>query len=182
METETLKKIEKLVTKCMDELAKKNDINPNETAAAKDGLELIEMIKCKLEEEKMQESGEYSGNYSGHQPYRRYNIAAYGHPDMAHGYNSRMMPNRLSMGDPMNYSGGYGVHGWYDSDPNCHEPPYMYDDGTSMRRDSRGRYSRHSIADRVVSLIEHNVMSGENSEFENEEARKLIRLIRQNAD
>lgn len=183
MDVELLKKVKKLTEKCIEELGKKSDINAAETSAARDGFELIDMIDCKIKEcempdkenEQYSNHGDmhYSGNYSGHDiPYRRYNITAYGHPNMHRSYNGNMGNG--------NYSGGYGVQGWYNSDPSYCGDPYMY--GTPMRMDYPGNYSRHSIADRIVSLIEHNVMSGENSEFENQEARRYINMIRQAAE
>lgn len=193
MEKLTVDSMEKLkgtVEKCISDLAKKDDLTPAETRAALDGMQLRDALCCELDCEHEKEDMErsygysmrrsYSDGYSGHhsQPYRRYNITAYGRP-MEYEMDRR-------------YSGDYGVEGWYRSgddrgsmrmsycgpwDEGRYDPYWDYNYGRRM--DGRHNYSSHSVADRIVSLIEHDVMGGNNSEYENEEAKKFIRMIRQ---
>ena len=164
MEMESMKKLKGVVEKCLDELAKKPDLSPAETKAALDGMELRELLKCEIEDCKMKEDKEYSERgYSGHeQPYRQYQITSYG------------MPFRMTHADGR-YSGDYGVNGWYRSNT----APDMWHD--SPEYSERRGYSRHSIGDRVVEKLE-NMMDKTESDYEREELRKFMRMIRSAAD
>ena len=107
MEVESLKKLKSNVEKCLEALGSKNDLNPAETKAAMDGLELLHMLDREIEscemDKRYSEVG-YSGD--GKRPYRHYTVNAYRHPDMR-------------------YSGDYGVQGWYRSnDGAMWEPEY----------------------------------------------------------
>ena len=152
MEVETLKKLKSNVEKCLEALGSKNDLNPAETKAAMDGLELLDMLKCEIENYKMEERYSEMG-YSGEQmrPYRHYTVNAYKHPNMR-------------------YSGDYGVQGWYRSNDGAMWDPAYSDRGYG--------YSRHSIADRAVEKLE-NLMDQAGSEYEREELHRFIRMIRQ---
>lgn len=164
MEMESMKKLKAAVEKCLDELSKKPDLSPAETKAALDGMELRELLKCEIEDCKMKEDKEYSERgYSGSdRPFRQYKITSYGMPyRMTHAdgtYNTSMHDG---------YSGDYGVQGWYRSD----SPEYS----------ERRGYSRHSIGDRVVEKLE-NMMDKTESDYEREELRKFMRMIRSAAD
>jgi len=184
MDVEAMKKLKGTVEKCLDELAKKTDLSPAETKAALDGMELRDMLMCEIGDCKAKEEMEYAERgYSGDgRPYRQYHITSYGHP-----MRQSMRPMRVSYDDrPMtNYSGDYGVQGWYrsgDGMSNCGPDPYYYDmrdDGRSYRND--GGYSRHSIGDRAIETLE-KLMDTSKSDYEKEELHKFIRLIRSNAD
>ena len=171
METETLKKLKSNIEKSVDELGKKSDISPAETRALLDGLQAHDLLDCKIEECKMKEEYKEDG-YSGYHHYpRRYDITA---------YNDRSMRR--------NYSGDYGVEGWYRSNGMRDGMYYDYDhmayndmpDG-SYRRSMHGSYndgmSRHSLVDRMISAIESKVQPG--SDFEADEMRRYIRMLRQ---
>ena len=172
MEMESMKKLKAMVEKCLEELSKKSDLNPGETKAALDGMELREMIQCEIDNCKAKEDTEkYDKGYSGHdRPYREYYITSYGRPVQV------MYPERnsMSMRSMPHCSGDYGVEGWYRSnrDMDFSGPNYA---------DRRHGYSRHSIGDRAVEKLEH-MMDNTDSDYEREELHKFIRMIRQNAD
>jgi hypothetical protein len=56
-----------------------------------------------------------------------------------------------------------------------------YYDNMHMDRGRNGGYSRHSIGDRVIEMLEHK-MDETQSDYEREELRKYMHLIRQAAD
>lgn len=163
MDMDSIKKLKGTVEKCLEDLAKKPDLTPAETKAALDGMELRELLKCEIDDCKMKEDKEYSERgYSGHDtPYRQYHITSYG------------MPFRMTHAD--GYSGDYGVNGWYRSN----NGPEMWRD--SPEYSERRGYSRHSIGDRVVEKLE-NMMDKTESDYEREELRKFMRMVRQAAD
>lgn len=185
MEVESMKKLKSTIEKCIVELAEKSDLSPAETKTLKDGLEAMDMLDCKIEDCKMKNDMEYSERgYSGHDtPFREYRITSYGRPmRMSHGDSYR--PMHISYGDrPMNgYSGDYGVQGWYRSDNGMSRNGYdPYYDNMYMDRGRNGGYSRHSIGDRVIEMLEHK-MDETQSDYEREELRKYMHLIRQAAD
>lgn len=173
MEMEAMKKLKTAVEKCLDELAKKSDLTPAETKAALDGMELREMLMCEMDNCKMQEEKEYSerGYSRSDHPYRQYHITSFGRP-------VRMMyPEENYNGD---YSGDYGVNGWYRSNNgggSYHSEPYY-----AAEYSDRGRgYSRHSIGDRIIAMMERE-MDTTDSSYEREEIKKFIRMIRSAAD
>lgn len=170
METETLKKLKSNIEKSVDELGKKSDISPAETRALLDGLQAHDILDCKIEECKMKEEYKEDG-YSGHRYYpRHYDITA---------YNDRGMHR--------DYSGDYGVEGWYRS--NGMRDDMYYDDRMaynsmpngsyrhSMRRSYNDGMSRHSLVDRMISAIESKVQPA--SDFEADEMRRYIHMLRQ---
>lgn len=180
LKTESMKNMKKTVEKCLDELMKKNDLTPAETKAALDGFKLHDELCCRIEDCEMEEKDIQNG-YSGHDvPYRQYHITSYGMPEGAYSERSR---GRMSRADGMsNYSGTphYGIQGWYQNERQMpsmrsyYGEPYYYTPEYSER--GRG-YSRHSISDRVVSMVEHMMDSAE-SEYERQELQKYIRAIR----
>ena len=189
MEVESMKHGKATVEKCLEELFKKSDLTPAETKAALDGMNLRDLLTCEIEDckmkEKEKEDMEYSERgYSGHDtPYRQYHITSYGRPMRMSRSDGSYRPMRISYGGRMmdDYSGDYGVQGWYrsgDDMSNCGPDPYYYSDGR-YREDHR--YSRHSIGDRVVEKLEH-MMDTTSSEYEKEELHKFIRMVRSAAD
>lgn len=180
MDMESMKKLKSSVEKCLDELAKKSDLSPAETKAALDGMELREMLKCEIEDCKMKEDKEYSERgYSGHDvPYRQYHITSYGMPfrmTNADGSYHTMRGSYEGTGGNGGYSGDYGVNGWYRSNS---APDMRFD---SPEYSERHGYSRHSIGDRVVEKLEH-MMDKTDSDYEREELRKFMKMIRSAAD
>lgn len=162
IDLESMKKLKKNVLKCINDLGKQNDLNPQETRAALDGAELYDWLcgiigDCEMDEE-----------YSNRMP---------------HGRSYRSMPMR-----------GHGWYSGYPGYPREHmngaycppDDPYYYEgDGagySESRNSMRGHgYSRHSIGDRVVSMIEKEMDNAE-SDYEKEELRKFIRMVRMAAD
>jgi len=187
IDKDVLKKIDANIVKCIDELGKKNDINPAETKAFLDGLQAREWIACQLEEcEKKEHEDDMkkgSYGYSSHgDPYRRYSITAYNAPPMHDSYDNRMMHR---------YSGDYGVEGWYRSgdDRRYQAGVWPMDEygndlhegmprGMSMTNAEHREYSRHSVADRIISIIEKSKELGDMTPFEQDEVRRVIRMIR----
>lgn len=185
MEAEAMKKLKATVEKCLDELAKKNDLTPAETKAALDGMELRDLLRCEIEDCKTKEEMEYAerGYSRSDAPYRQYHITSYGHPMHFTGNQYSMRPMRVSYDGPMNgYSGDYGVQGWYrsgDGMSNCGPDPYYY--GDRSYRDNMNGYSRHSIGDQVIQMLEKK-MDTTDSAYEREELKKFMRMIRSAAD
>ena len=169
MEMESIKKLKATVEKCLEELSKKSDLNPAETKAALDGMELRELLQCELDNCKAKDDAEkFDKGYSGHdRPYREYYITSYGRPvQVAYpDWNSMSM---RSMPHVRGYSGDYGVEGWYRSN-------------SDMERNERQSYSRHSIGDRVVEKLER-MMDTTDSDYERQELHKFIRMVRSAAD
>lgn len=185
LKTESMKNMKKVVEKCLDELMKKSDLTPAETKAAIDGFRLYDELCCRIEDCEKEESRSkqmYSERgYSGYgDPYREYRITSYGMPERAV-YSERSRASRSS--GAIDYSGTpqYGVHGWYQSndypspmmDRAYRGDPYYSGPEYSERRG----YSRHSIGDRVVSMVE-KMMDSTESDYERQELQKYIRTIR----
>lgn len=184
MEVESLKKGVATVEKCIEELMNKGDITPAETKAALDGMELRELLNCEIEncKSKEREESEYAERgYSRHgEPYRQYHITSYGMPVRMH-YSDRGHSMRSGYDPRMDWSGDYGVQGWYrsgDGMSSCGPEPYYYGPEYSDRGHG---YSRHSIGDRVVSMMEKE-MDRTESPYEREELKKFIHMVRSAAD
>ena len=163
LKTESMENMKKVVAKCLDELMSKSDLTPAETKAALDGFKLHDELCCRIEDCKAVEESPERG-YSGHDvPYRQYHITSYGMP--AGMYSERSYGRRMSHENrSYGYSEGpqYGVRGWYQS--NDYPVPM-------------NGYSRHSIGDRVISMVE-KMMDSTESEYERQELQKYIRTIR----
>jgi hypothetical protein len=166
---------------------KKSDLTPAETKAALDGFKLHDELCCRIEECEQNDSGkEVSYGYSGQDvPYRQYHITSYGMPERSF---SGMPHGRMSFADGrMDYSGRpqYGVHGWYQNNDYPMDGMRSYRNGVQYEGSYYGNnysdrnrgYSRHSIGDRVVEMVE-NMMDSTNSEYERQELQKYIRTIR----
>ena len=103
-------------------------------------------------------------------------MASYGHP---------MMPR---------YSGDYGVQGWYRSgddrmyqagvypmDRFEHNANGSYDSypmRNNMSSAEHREYSRHSVNDRIISIIEKSPELNGMTPFEQDEVRRIMALIR----
>lgn len=154
MDMESLKKLKGTVEKCIDELSKKTDLTPAETKAALDGMQLRDMLLCEIEQCKMQDEYSESNGYSGYPSFpRHYNMTAYGQ-SAGRMYSEQNRSSRM---------GGSGAPSYNSS----HDGSYGY--------------SRHSVGDRAVEKLE-NLMDSAQSEYEREEVKRFIRMIRQAAD
>lgn len=169
MDVEALKKAKQVTEKNIDELAKKSDLNPSETKAFKDALELLDLIECKMQECEMKENGysQYSGaGEMGYATPRRYNIVSYARPR-----------GRMSYGPPMMYDEAY-----------C-GPMYYGDESMMSRRsmnggmtpgyyaDSMRGYSGHSVKDRAIACLEKEFGTS-GSEYELQQLHRYTDLIR----
>lgn len=189
---EALKNIKKNIVKNVNELGKKTDLTAAETKAMLDGFDAYDRACCELENCEMVEQAEgdakknsYRGySMHGDTPYRRYNITAYGDPAMA-SYGRPRMPH---------YSGDYGVQGWYRSgddrmyqagvypmdhfEHNANGSYGNYPMANNMSAAEHREYSRHSVNDRVISIIEKSPELNGMSPFEQDEVRRIMALIR----
>ena len=186
-EKDALKNIKKNIVKNINELGKKNDLTPAETKAMMDGFDAydrtcIELEECEMKEHEGEDMKSSYRSYSMHgdEPFRRYEIKSYGdRPSMRNYGRNRMMPR---------YSGDYGVEEWYRSGddrmyqagvyPLEREEGMMYPERGGMSAAEHREYSRHSIADRVISIIEKSSDLGQMTPFEKDEVRRIISMIR----
>lgn len=183
-EKEALKTIQKNIVKNINELGKKNDLTAAETKAMLDGFEAydracIELEACDAKEHEAEAINASYRGYSMHgdQPFRRYEITSYGDRSMR-SYGSRHMMPR--------YSGDYGVEGWYRSgdDRRYQAGVYPYDEygnelrDRSMTNAEHREYSRHSVNDRIISIIEKSPELSNMTQFEQDEVRRIMSLIR----
>ena len=178
-EVDALKKLKSATVKNINELGKKSDLTSAETKALVDGFNLMDRLCYEIEDCEMKETGksdksEYSGNGEMYATPRRYSITSYGRPhgrmsyddgrgsyDRSYGY---YMDNGRSSAEPMGRSYAY------DRSMNY---PYM----DSMQYGDMRGYSRHSIGDRAISCLEHE-MDGLGSDYERREMRRFIEMIR----
>lgn len=167
-EVDALKKLKNATVKNINELGKKSDLTSAETKSLVDGFNLMDRLcyeieGCEMKEtEKLDKSDktEYSGCGEMYATPRRYSITSYGMP---HG--------RMSYGDgPYSY---YMDNGRSYANPMMHGRVYE----NSMRPEEMRDYSRHSIGDRAISCLEHE-MDGLGSDYERREMRRFIEMIR----
>ena len=152
MDLDFLKTLKKTTEKNLADLSKKADISAAETKAAKDAMELLDYLECKIEECKMEEREKEYSQYSGHdmdrRPYREYQITSYRAPHGRMSFDGR----------------SYGHY--YDSmDHRSYSDPY-----------SMG-YSGHSIGDRAVSLME-GMYDDAKTDYERRQVGRFIEMIR----
>jgi hypothetical protein len=154
-----MNKLLEITETCLSEMAKKPTHTPAETKACKDGMELRAMLKCEIEDCEAKEHGE---EYSGYRAFpRHYSMTAYGMRD-------GMRDDHVGYpGQPRNWNGQYASG-------------MPYDDGRRSYGEDQG-YSRHSIGDRAVEKLEHQ-MDTTGSAYEKEELRKFIGMIKREAD
>ena len=181
MEVESMKKLKGIVEKCIEELAQKQDLTPQETKALLDGLSVREKLCMEIEDCEAWDYKDTDDMYSERTSYRR--RGSYGRYPM----NGRSYDNGMS-GNGYPERPQYGIGGWYQSNGNSMLPgypaqfmnqsfcpePYYY--GSDMGMRGHG-YSRHSVSDRAVEQLEH-MMDTTESDYERQELRKYIKMIR----
>lgn len=179
LKTESMKNMKKVVEKCLDELMKKPDLTPAETKAAIDGFKLYDELCCRIEDCEMEE--EYSGSrYSGRDfPNRQYHITSYGMSERGFSERNNSRMNYADGNSGYSSAPQYGINGWYQSNyyPEAGYDMRSYYGGNRGYSERRRGYSRHSISDRVVSMVE-NMMDSAESDYERQELQKYIRAIR----
>lgn len=162
-ELELYKGLKSIALKQLEELHRKGSMSPAEAEAAKTAMCIIEKAKEAIEKDEMG-SDEYSRR-SYAQPYRHYTIDSYA--------DGRFMRG-----------GSYGMYPMYDD--YAMESPrggsyrgdsYRGDSYANQSRDRNGRYSSHSIDDRVVDMLEKMVDSAK-SDFEHQKLMEYIRYVR----
>ena len=160
----SMENMKKVVEKCLDDLMKKSDLTPAETKTALDGFKLYDELCCRIEDCKNVEEQPERG-YSGNSTPRHYHMTSYGLPEMARSERNYHDSRDWYQGNnyPMSMN---GMRGYCDD-------PYYYGSEYSERRG----YSRHSIGDRVVSMVE-GMMDSAKSDYERQELQKYIRTIR----
>lgn len=167
----SMENMKKVVEKCLDDLMKKSDLTPAETKTALDGFKLYDELCCRIEDcknvEEQPERG-YSGNAMPH----KYHITSYGLPEMARSERNYSRMNGYSNGEHGLYQSNNYPMSMNDTRSYC-DDPYYYGPEHSERRG----YSRHSIGDRVVSMVE-DMMDSAKSDYERQELQKYIRTIR----
>lgn len=159
-ELEIYKGLRKIAVKQLGELHQKGSMSNSEAEAAKVAMCLIDMIDERVPGEG--EEGEYSERRSsyGH-PYRRYNITSYEDGRSMRGNRSYGMYPMYDDYYPMGSYREDAYHGSYEN----------------QNRDGRGRYSSHSIDDRVVSMLE-GMVDGAKSDYEHQRLMEYIRYAR----
>lgn len=183
---DALQNIKKMIVKNINELGKKNDLSSAETKALLDGFDAydrtcIELKGCEMKEHEGDAIDASYRGYSmrGEPPFRRYELTSYGNMPMRRSYGERSMAP--------NYSGDYGVEGWYRSgDDRMYQAGVYpmtrenaaYRDGTNMSAAEHREYSRHSVNDRVISIIEKSPELNGMTPFEQNEVRRIMALIR----
>lgn len=148
------KGLKEIAEKQLREIHQKGSMSASEAEAAKTAMCLIEMC-----EERIGDDDGYSERGSRRsytQPYRHYTIDSYS--------DGRSMRNR-SYDDGMYMRDGYAM----DS----------YREESYRNRDRLGRYSSHSIDDRVVDMLEKMVDSAK-SDYEHQKLMEYIRYVRSN--
>ena len=154
-ELEIYKGLREISVKQLAELKQKGSMSPAEAEAAKTAMCLIDMIDERVGGPEAMGEMSY-GRYSRHgeydQPYRRYNITAYA--------------------DGRSMHGPYGYSEMYPMDDYSRRGSYEY-----RNRDSMGRYSSHSIDDRVVDMLEKMIDTAK-SEYEHQKLMEYIRYVR----
>ena len=148
---ELFKGLKEIAIKQLKELNQKGSMNPAEAEAAKTAMCLIDMC-----EEHIEKDGGYSeigSRRSYAQPYRHYTIDSYS--------DGRSMRGRSYTDMPM-YD-DYAMGG--------------YQGDSYQNRDRLGRYSSHSIDDRVVDALEKMVDSAK-SDYEHQKLMEYIRYVR----
>ena len=192
METEKLKKLKSTVEKCIEELSVKPDLTPAETKALLDGMKLRRLLceeidDCEMMEEMTRDMersryAERSGHGYSRRSYSDESQRGYYDGDGYSGQRRNAQGQFSVNGQHGSYNGpNYGVQGWYESanasgSNSGSDSDSSYRDGYSDRR-----YSRHSIGDRMVAMMEKEMDQAE-SDYEREQIHKFIRMIRAAAD
>lgn len=158
-ELELYKGLKKIAVKQLGEIKEKGSMTVSEAEAAKTAMCLVDMFDDKIE--RLDEEEEYSERGRSYaRAYRRSNANAYAYDE------GRSMRGRRSYGD------SYSMYDDYDY------PMRSYrDESYEQNRDGRGRYSSHSIDDRIVNVFERMMDSAE-SEYERKKIMEYIRYVR----
>lgn len=151
------KGLKEIAEKQLREIHQKGSMSVSEAEAAKTAMCLIEMCEERMDN--------YDGGYSERgsrrsyaQPYRHYTIDSYA--------DGRSMRGR-SYGDGMYMRDGYAMDSYRD------------ESYRNQTRDRMGRYSSHSIDDRVVDMLEKMVDSAK-TDYEHQKLMEYIRYVRAN--
>jgi len=164
MDLDFLKTLKKTTEKNLADLSKKADISAAETKAAKDAMELLDYLECKIEECKMEEREKEYSQYSGHdmdrRPFREYQITSYRAPHGRMSFDGRSYGNYYDSMDRRSYGDHPMSNGM-----NYYSDPY-----------SMG-YSGHSIGDRAVSLME-GMFDDAKTDYERKQVGRFIEMIR----
>lgn len=164
MDLDFLKTLKKTTEKNLMELSKKPDMNASETKAAKDAMELLDYLDCKIEECKMEEREKEYSQYSGHdmdrRPFREYQITSYRAPRGHMSYDGRSYGHYYDSMDRRSYA-----------DHSMNNGMNYYSDPYSMG------YSGHSIGDRAVSLME-GMFDDAKTDYERKQVGRFIEMIR----
>lgn len=164
MDLDFLKSLKKTTEKNLAELSKKADMTAAETKAAKDAMELLDYLDCKIEECKMEEREKEYSQYSGHdmdrRPFREYQITSYRAPHGRMSFDGRSYGHYYDSMDCRSYG-----------DRSMNNGMNYYSDPYSMG------YSGHSIGDRAVSLME-GMFDEAKSDYERKQVGRFIEMIR----
>lgn len=164
MDLDFLKSLKKTTEKNLAELSKKPDMTAAETKAAKDAMELLDYLDCKIEECKMEEREKEYSQYSGHdmdrRPFREYQITSYRAPHGRMSFDGRSYGNYYDSMDRRSYTDRPMSNGM-----NYYSDPYFMG------------YSGHSIGDRAVSLME-GMFDEAKSDYERKQVGRFIEMIR----
>ena len=177
MEVESLKTLKSTVEKCIEELSKKQDLTPQETRALVDGLMAREKLCMEIED---CEAGDYKDTdemYSERSSHRRHgsyvwNTRTGGLYDNGMSGNRGWYQMNRQYPEMNGQSGLPGYPAQHMNQPYC--DPYYYGGDMGMRGHG---YSRHSISDRAIEQLEH-MMDTSESDYERQELRKYIKMIR----
>lgn len=173
---EAYDKLKEIAEKQIIELAKRGSMSPAEAEAAKVGMCLIDMVDEKKEDMEEMEGG-YSerGSRRSYSP-RRYSITSYEDGRSMRGSrNSMHYPMYDDYYDYMEDSyrgGGQSNRGSYEGRGGQSNRSYE-----NQNRDRRGRYSSHSIDDRIVSHLER-MMDETESDYERQRLQEYMRYVR----
>lgn len=152
-EYEVYEKGRKVVVEELDKLFSKGSLSPSETEAAKTAICLLKEMDEVFGGEGMMDDG-YSERRGGRMSRRSYDWP---------GMDGRMPYREYAI---TSYDGRGGRGSSMSMSRAGNQP-----------RDDRGRYSGHSINDRVVEKLE-NLMDSAESDYERQKIREFIRFVR----
>lgn len=161
---EIFEKGEEVVLKELSQLFSKGTLSPAETEAAKNGLCLLKEMEELME---VSEEGysERRGRGGGYSSRRSYEGGSYGGQSY---YMDDRMPFR-EYGIVSYEGGGSSRRGGMSNASRA--------GGGGQSREGRGRYSSHSINDRIVEKLE-NLMDTAESDYERQKIHEFIRFVR----
>lgn len=171
---EIFEKGEEIVLKELDQLFAKGSLSPAETEAAKNGLCLLKEME-ELMEGSDEGYSERRGRGGSRSSRRSYEGRAY--EGGSYGGQSYYMDDRMPFREYgiVSYEGGGGGGG--GSSRRGGMSNASRGGGGGQSREGRGRYSSHSINDRVVEKLE-NLMDTAESDYERQKIHEFIRFVR----